>query len=154
MHDALTLVNTIDPTLSSTQVAIYNKIVSNVPKLFFMPSNPGSPQSPIQLTYSSIRTGLQTTTPVVYYPTQYSFVAGPFIVYGGIIKAPTNGQVVTLTPGTTLLYVDLIATNNNFASSLVPAYAIPTSITGTSFTIKYQNPGAGTIDVYYFAIGA
>jgi hypothetical protein len=143
MHDVLTLrPQGSDPTTSATQIALYNKLVSSVPELFFRPNNS---QTPIQLNYPSIKADSSNT--------QYSFVAGPFIVYGGFISAPTNGQVVTLSPGITLLYVDLTAANSTI-SPTVPSMAVPTSITGNSFTIKYQNTGGiGSFDVYYFAIG-
>ena len=151
-HSVLTLQpQSGDPTTSATEVAFYNKLVSSVPELFYRPSNS---LTPIQMTYPSLQTGVQSTNPDVYFAQQYSFAAGPFIIYGGLIKAPTNNQTVPLSPGTTLLYVDLIVTN---PSSNLPATrfnsAAPTSITGTSFNISYQNIIAGTIDVYYFAIG-
>lgn len=150
-HNVLTMQPVMsDPATSATQIALYNKLVSSVPELFYRPSSSGTP---IQMTYPSLQTGIQTTNPNVYYPTQYSFVAGPFIIYGGIVIKPTNGQTVTLTPGTTLLYVDLVVANSSFIAPL-PSYAVPTSISGTSFNISYQTPGAGeTIDVYYFGIG-
>lgn len=155
-HTVLTMQpQTSDPATSATQVAIYNKLVSSIPELFYRPS---SSATPIQMTYPTLRTGLQTTNPNVYFPTQYSFVAGPFIIYSGFIKAPTNGQPVTLTPGTTLLFVDLIAANSNIAgggpgSPPTNAYAVPTGVSGTTFTIQYNPPPVGGFDVYYFAIG-
>ncbi len=138
-----------DPTTSATETALYNKLVSSVPNLFFRPS---SSQTPIQMTYPSIRTGLQSTNPDVYYPTQYSFVAGPFIVYAGLLTGISQSQVVTLAPGTALIYVGLTALG--VSNSLISNTIIPTSISGTSFTIKFEN---GVIlkppDVYYIAIG-
>lgn len=143
MHDVLILrPQMADPATSATQTALYNKLVSSVPELFFRPNNS---QTPIQMTYPSIKADLSNM--------QYSFVAGPFIVYGGFISAPTNGQLVTLTPGTTLLYVDLTVANSTISPTVI-AEAIPTSIAGTSFNITYQNTGSfGSFDVYYFAIG-
>ena len=137
------------PVTSATQAALYTKLVSSVPELFFAPS---SAQTPIQLSYPSIQSGLQSTNPNVYYPTQYTFVAGPFIFYGGLIKAPTNGQLVTLTPGTTLQYIELIGAN--YVSKNKDINITPVSLAGTSFNISF-NPGLanGTFDVYYFGIG-
>lgn len=150
MHSVLTMFPTTDPATSPTQIALYNKLVGGVPELFFRPS---SNQTPIQMTYPSIKTGLQSTNPDVYYNDQYSFVAGPFIIYGGFIANPTNGQVVTLTPGTTLLHVDLIAVDA--VTVVTPAYAIPTSIAGTSFTIKFSTAFVAPkeMNLYYFAVG-
>jgi hypothetical protein len=141
MHNMLTLrPQSSDPTTSATQIAIYNKLVSGIPNLFFRPNNS---QAPIQMTYPSIKVDSSNT--------QYSFIAGPFIVYGGLIKGVTNGQVITLNPGTTLLYIDLIVTSNP-ASPTVVAQVVPTAITGTSFTAKYQTT-SGTYDIYYLGIG-
>lgn len=140
-----------DPATSATQVALYNKIVSSIPELFYRPSTSGTP---IQMTYPSIGTGLASTNPNVYLTQQYSFIPGPFIVYAGIIKAPTNGQVVTLSPGTTLLYVDLIVANNQVATPVAPLTAAPTGITGTSFTISYSTSlSSGSFDIYYLGFG-
>jgi hypothetical protein len=139
MHDELTLrPQTIDPTTSATQTAIYNKLVSSIPALFFRPN---SDQTPIQMTYPSIKSDSSGT--------QYSFVAGPFIIYGGLLTGPANGAVITLSPGTTLLYVDLTATAANVIAS---GWATPSNITGTSFKVN-QPGGAGTQNVYYFAVG-
>lgn len=141
MHNMLTLrPQTMDPATSSTQVALYNKIVSSVPEMFFRPS--GSATT-IQLTYPSIKSDSSTT--------QYTFIAGPFIVYGGVVSNPTNGQTVTLSPGSSLKYVDLIMANatENVSTTSV----IPTSIAGTSFNISYGSTVVNEFDVYYFAIG-
>lgn len=133
-----------DPTTTATQTALYNKLVSSVPNLFFMPS---SNQTPIQLTYPSISTSSSATI-------QYSFAAGPFIVYGGRLNAVTNGQVITLTPGTNLRYVG-IATERGVSDLDIDAnYAIPTNISGTSFTVRFTsiiNPP--TRNITYLAIG-
>lgn len=142
MHTALTLrPQTLDPVTSVTQVAIYNKLVSSIPEMFFRPS---SNQTPIQMTYPSIKADLTNT--------QYSFVAGPFIIYGGLINNPTQGQIVTLTPGTTLIFVDLIVSNSKILPTQVQM-AIPTNISGTSFNIAYQSTISTNFDVYYFAVG-
>lgn len=151
MHNNLTFrPQSGDPTTAANQIAVYNKLVTGIPELFYRPN---SSQTPIQLTYPSIQTGLQTLTPPVYFPNQYSFMAGPFIVYGGIFIGVTNNQVFTLTPGTTLLYVDLSVTNVNAESPNVTKEAIPTNITGTTFTASFQAFTTGTFDIFYFAIG-
>lgn len=147
MHVVLTMrpQNVTDPSTDATHVAFYNKLVSTIPQLFFRPN---SNQTPIQLTYQSINTSKTS-------PQQYSFVAGPFVVYGGKIHNPTNGQTVTLTPTTTLLYVGLTSANVVFKGANVLA-AIPTSISGSSFNISYSGTAASVItslDVYYLAIG-
>lgn len=131
-----------DPTTAANTVALYNKLDSSmIPELFFRPN---SDQTPIQLTYSSlINSGEQ----------QYSFVAGPFIVYGGLLKAVTNGQVVTLAPASTLLYVGLTSANVKVAGNTLQT-GIPINITASSFTIKFQLQNAGFYaDMYYLAIG-
>jgi hypothetical protein len=69
-----------NPTTSSTQVSLFTKLVSGKPQLFFAPP---SSATPIQMTYESISTGLQSSNPDVYLPDQYSFMAGPFIIYMG-----------------------------------------------------------------------
>lgn len=155
MHNTMTFRKQIagDPTTTVDQVALYNKLVSTIPELFFRPSNN---QTPIQLTYPTISTGLQSSNPDVYKPTQYSFVAGPFIIYGGILHNPTIGQVVTLTPGTSLLYVDLLMTNvkNRIATLVYDAAATTLNTPANSFTVRYQTGISSTdIDIYYFAIG-
>lgn len=143
-----------DPTTNIDQIAIYQKIVSSVPELFYRPSND---QTPIQLTYPSIRTGLQSTNPDVYFPTQYSFMAGPFVIYGGIVNNPTNGQTVTLTPTSTLIFVDLIVANLKNRPKFYPPYAAPTNISGSSFNISYAVSTSAfpaiQQDVYYLAVG-
>lgn len=143
MHNFVTLrPQNSDPATSATQIALYNKLVSSVPQMFYRPNNS---QTPIQMTYSSLKAD-ETNT-------QYSFVAGPFIVYGGLISNPTYNQLVSLSPGTTLLYVDLIIVNMQFPAGAFIIQAIPTNISGNSFNITFQNIAHPNFDVYYFAIG-
>lgn len=145
MHSLLTLrPQTLNPVTGANTVALYNKLVASVPELFFMPHNAATP---IQLTYPSISVG----SAVPYPNDQYTFMAGPFIVYGGFIANATNGQTKTLTPGTTLLYVGL--TTTNFTQVGVVAAAAPTNIVGNSFDIVFQASIPNTRSVYYFAIG-
>lgn len=150
MHSVLVLRSQAsDPTTSATQIAIYNKLVSGIPNLFFAPS---SEQTVIQMTYPSVQVGIQTL-PNTYFPQQYSFVAGPFVIYAGILKNVTNPQVVILSPTTTLRYVGACTTNFNGGNSFVNSVAA--KITGSStFTISYQTaPLEITRDVFYIAIG-
>jgi hypothetical protein len=137
-----------DPTTTVGQVALYTKLVNSVPMLFYRPQ---SNATPIQMTYPSILTGLQSTDPNVWYPQQYSFVAGPFVVYAGIIIAATNGQTITLTPSSTLLYVQLTAqTVKEGQGVAVPA--TPSNISGNSFNINF-NGLVGPNNFYYLAVG-
>jgi hypothetical protein len=137
-----------DPATSASQIALYNKLVpptTGTPALFFAPS---SSQTPIQLTYPSLNTSG---------PTQYTFIAGPFVVYGGLVTAATIGQLITLTPTTNLLYVGLVAANIRNVKSNTSFLPVPTSINtpASTFTIQYSTPVLpGTlVDVYYLAIG-
>jgi hypothetical protein len=136
-----------DPATGSDQVALYTNLVGSpgVPVLFYRPHNSATP---IQLTYKSI-----STTPTLN--NQYSFVAGPFVVYIGHIPAAIDGQVITLSPSTTLLYVQTSSLNRPDTKRFgVPVTGI---ISGLSqFTIKFvplSNSVGPDIDLYYFAIG-
>lgn len=90
--------------------------------------------------------------------TQYSFVAGPFIVYMGFVvntAGVPDGTVVTLTPGTTLHYVGLtgaIVTSAAFVNSVIPTNI---NTPGNSFTISHSIALVlGKVEVvYYLAIG-
>jgi hypothetical protein len=136
---------TPDPTTSATQTALYNKAVSTIPNLFFRPN---SNQTPIQMTYPSISTASAATS-------QYSYVAGPFIVYGGRINNVTNGQTIgPLAPGANLRYVGIATERGANDLDIDVNYAIPTNITGTSFTVRFTstiNPPSRNIT--YLAIG-
>ncbi len=145
-HNILILrTQALDPATTATQNAIYNKLVATVPNIFFRPNNS---QTPIQLTYPSIKV-LSTLTD------QYTFVAGPFVVYGGIITNPADGTVVNLAltgPATTLRAV--ILTSRNFSGgNILIGWAIPTNIAGTSFTIRFQVYPGITRNIQYLAIG-
>lgn len=135
-----------DPATTATQNAIYNKKVATIPNLFFRPNNS---QTPIQMTYPSLVVGIQTP-PSTYFAQQYSFVAGPFVFYAGIILNPTNGQTVTLLPATTLRYVGVCV--KDFVGTVVSSVAA-TSIVANSFNINFQAQIGSTRDVYYIAIG-
>lgn len=150
MHSALTLrAQTTDPTTTSSQLALYVKTVTGVTSLFFRPS---SNQTPIQLTYPSISTGLQSTNPDVYLSRQYSFLAAPFVFYFGEAMI-VDGTVITLTPTTTLLYVGLIS-NIGGGSRNTSAAATNINVGGTKFTVRIPAfPTAGPFNVFYMAIG-
>jgi hypothetical protein len=143
-HTTLSLQNVSDPVTAATQISIYNKAVATIPELFFRPS---SNQTPIQMTYPSIDTDNATD--------QYSFVAGPFVVYFGRLTDPTDGQIVTLLPATTLIYVDVTVTNSRIKLSLaVSAIDIATNIVGNSFTIRFATRQVtDKSDAFYVAIG-
>lgn len=144
-HTVLTLRSqTIDPSTSADEVAVYNKLVASVPQLFYAPN---SAQTPIQLTRSSI----DTTTANA----KYTFIAGPFTLYGGLITHPTNGQVVNLSPVTTLIYAGLVVSDANLQLPTATYSACATNLSGSSFTIRYDTTAssASNLNVYYFAVG-
>lgn len=102
MHDVLTLrPQSGDPTTTTTESALYNKLVSTVPQAFFRPS---SNQTPIQLSNSNIST---LATGGINGADQYTFLAGPFTMYMGYILNSPNNNTITLLPATTLLYVGI-----------------------------------------------
>lgn len=141
MHKVLTTQpQNADPATSSTEVALYNKLVTGIPQLFYRPANSATP---IQLTYSSLKADSSAS--------QYSFIAGPFIIYGGNIENVSTGQTITLTPTSTLLFVDLTMANNTFIPFL-QTNAYPVNITGSSFTIG-QTVIQMPFNIMYFAIG-
>jgi hypothetical protein len=145
MHDLMTFRTQPDPTTATDQLALYTKSSGADINLFFRPSNN---QTPIQITYPSIKTGLQSTSPDVYFAEQYTFLAGPFVVYLGNVKV-ADGAIVTLLPATTLKYVGLTllassATNKQSAAA--------TNIAANQFTVRFfATPDLQT--VYYLAIG-
>ena len=147
MHTVLRMRAVSAPVTDATHIAIFNQLVGvgSIPTLTYAPN---SAQTPIELTYSEISTGFGEAE-------QYSFVAGPFVVYGGKITGATNNQVITLTPTTTLLYVGLVLAN-------VPAVSLETNsdvaatnvnVGGTNFTINFQPLLTTPLDCYYLAIG-
>ena len=134
----------LDPATTATQVAIYNKKVATIPNLFYRANNS---QTPIQMTYPSI--GVNKNSSI-----QYSFVAGPFVVYTGVFINPASGTVVNVSPVTTLRYVGLGVSDFIIGTSVVETHAIPTNIVGNSFTITYQVPLSGSSrNIFYLAIG-
>jgi hypothetical protein len=132
-----------DPTTTATQVAIYNKLVSSIPNLFYRPNNS---QTPIQMTYPSIGVNPASAQ-------QYSFVPGPFVFYSGKISNPTNGQTITLSPSSTLRFVGVGVTNFNGGNTFINSVTA-SNILANTFQIFYQTAPPGiNRDVYYFAIG-
>ena len=100
MHSVVTFrEQTGDPTTSAIQTSLYTKQVGSLPQLFFRPN---SNQTPIQMTNSNVKTGLQSTNPPKYLAQQYSFIALSFyslwrifIWYkcGGFIYVESNKYV-------------------------------------------------------------
>jgi len=142
----------LDPATTATEVAIYNKKVATVPSATLIPNlffRPNNSQNTIQMTYPSIGTSSAPT----YAATQYSFVAGPFVVYTGVLINPTDGDIVTVLPATTLRYVGLGVQNFEIGSTIVSTHAIPTAIAANSFTIRFQTSTGSKRNIYYLAIG-
>ncbi len=140
-----------DPATDANQIAVYNKLVSSVPELFYRANNS---QTPVQLTYPLILTGADNTG--VALPQQFSFIPGPFIIFFGEIQNPPNGTVITLAPGTSLLFVDLSLTllNGSFGTKFFNVAPIDINTPANSFTIKYAfDPIAATFRITYYAIG-
>lgn len=147
-HKVLLMRPTTDPTTSSAQCALYNKLITSVPQLFYRPASNGTP---IQMSNSNLNT-VQTGAPP---GTQVSFLAGGFTIYMGFVVNCPNLQVVTLTPSTTLIYVGLTTL---FPRGQIPANIpkIPTAINLSinQFTVTYGNFSPATNPtIYYMAIG-
>lgn len=151
MHNALVLrPQSGDPTTSATQCALYNKIVSSSPQLFFRPRSNGTP---IQMSNSNLNT-LQTGAPA---STQVTFVAGPFTFYMGYILSCPDGQLVTLTPSSTLRYVGLSTALLGGEVAGLATTAAAVGISGNQFTVSYNNTAGGITtnpNIYYTAIGS
>ncbi len=127
-----------DPATDATQLALYNKVVSTVPQIFFRPN---SNQTPIQMTFESINVDMTNDR-------QQSFIAGPFVIYGGRLINPADGSIIVLTPASTLIHVMVMVTNNaSFGQCTVTALA------GSTFTLKVNVTDANPYDVFYFAVG-
>jgi len=147
MHDVLTLrPQAVDtPTPAIDQAAIYNKLVTGVPQLFFRPN---SNQTPIQLSNEKLDT-LQTGSGG---DAQSSFIAGPFTIYFGYFVNCPNPQPVTLLPASNLIYVGL--STSYLGSVILPNIAIATTIVANTFIIEYNFPvGAALPVIYYMAVG-
>jgi hypothetical protein len=141
-HNVLVLrPQSADPTTSSSQVAIYNKLVSTIPQLFFRPS---SNATPIQMSYQSVSTDPSAGQ-------QYTFLPGPFILYGGKLSGVSNNQLVSLSPNSNLLYVGL--TVIAAGTGTIIQEAIPINVSGSSFNVGIQNSPVTTVDLYYTALG-
>lgn len=135
-HDVLTMRPQMsDPTTSATQIALYNKLVSSLPQLFFRPSSDGTP---IQLTNSNMNTA-QTGSAG---GTQSTFLAGPFTVYMGYVINCPNNQVVNVSPSSTLVYVGLSTflevDNQGGGQTFNTAAAV--NISSNHFIIQYPTP--------------
>ncbi len=148
-HKALTLIaQAADPVTSATQSAIYNKLVSGAPQLFFRPS---SNQTAIQLSNSNLNTLSTGATADV----QSSFLAGPFTIYVGYVLSCPDNQIVVLPGSTTLLYVGL-STYIHSKKDLSVDIAAAINIVGNQFTIHYNSTFPSFTPaphIYYMAIG-
>ena len=147
MHEVLILRPQSDhPTTTISQSAIYNKLVSSIPQLFFRPN---SDQTPIQLSNEKLNT-IQTGATA---DAQSSFIAGPFTVYVGYFIGCPNPQPVTLLPASDLIYVGL-STVNPQGNIFLPNIAIATTIVANTFIIEYKfTPGTTLPLINYMAIG-
>lgn len=146
-HDVLTIRSqTVDPTTSASQVALYNKVVSSIPELFFRPKSNGTP---IQLTYPS-----QSATSGTQ---QYSFVAGPFVINGGFILNPSgipSGTPITVPGGSSILFASCTTSGATYLTTATPPkYVVPMNIVGNTFDV-YFLPGTLKVTIlYYLTIG-
>lgn len=141
-----------DPITAVDQIALYTKAVAGATSLFFRPSNN---QTPIRLNYPSLSTGIITYDPDVYIDNQYSYVAGPFIIYMGKLVGKVPGDIIVLTPTSTLIYVGLVfetqALPGNIVNSALVANPIGV-ISGGNFTVEYWTTTLIPA-IYYLAIG-
>lgn len=148
-HEVLNLrVQTVDPTTTANQSAIYNKLDgSGVPQLFFRPN---ANQTPIQLSNSNLNT-LQTGATG---DAQSSFIAGPFTIYFGFFANCPTGQVITVLPFSTLVYVGLSTILTGTLEPGLATTAAATGMAGNQFTVTYNNTQiTANPTIYYMAIG-
>ena len=150
-HEVITLrPQGSDPTTTATQCAIYNKLVTGVPQLFYRPD---TNQTPIQMSNSNLNT-LQTGATG---DAQSSFIAGPFTVYFGFVLNCPNLQVISLLPSSTLIYVGLSTMIPDGINVGLATTAAPFGMTGNQFTVVYDTvkgfPGSKQPTIYYTAIG-
>lgn len=138
-HRLLTIQPTNDPATDPDEIGVYSKIIGlNPPQLFYRPNLNGTP---IQLTYDSINTDPTQTQ-------QYSFIAGPFVIYGGKLEGVSTGNTITLLPATTLIHVDaVVITNGNINRTQI----IPSNLAANSFDLYASF--SSVVDIYYFAVG-
>lgn len=146
------ILQTGNPTTTADETALFTKSVGGIPALFY---NPNNSQTPIQMSYPSVQTGLQSSNPDVYFANQYSFAAGPFVIFGGLLTGAVQGQLVTLLPATTLIYVGLVILNPVKPSSRIfTACATALNTPGPGqFTVQFQTAITMAQDIYYLAIG-
>lgn len=150
MHNVVTFRKQAgDATTGATQIALYSKEIASVTNLFFRPS---ANQTPIQLTYQEITTGLLSEDPDIYLTAQQTFLAGPFVVYAGSIAGVANGAIITLLPASTLIYVGLTAKTPPFVSPTSNFTMCTTNIAANQFTVGMAN-AISPQDLYYLAIG-
>lgn len=136
------------PDTLADQVALYNKALGGGNVLYYRPQ---SNATEIQMNYPDVSTGLVSTDPDVWKTRQYTFVAGAFVVYMGKISGATDGQLIVLTPATTLIHVGL--TLNLAFSFSVSNQASAINIAGNQFNVKVDSTLPNPFDFYYTAIG-
>jgi len=147
-HDSLTLrPQGSDPATNADQAAIYNKLVTTIPQLFFRPN---TNQTPIQLSNEKLDT-LQTGAGG---DAQSSFIAGPFTIYFGYFVNCPPSQLITLLPTSNLIYVGLSTVKTNAGNGPQGTYiATPINISVNQFTITHDAVSLVNPTIYYMAIG-
>jgi len=143
-HRAMVFRDQTAPGTTANQVALYNKIVGGVPNLFYQPNNS---QTEIQLTYQTLSVNPASST-------QYTFMAGPFIVHMGKVSNPSNPENIgPLSPGTNILYVGT-GTVRVDTPPLLDLNYLPINVAGMSFTLQATSVIPPPFDVYYIAIAS
>lgn len=138
-HNSLTLrPQSGDPATAINQVALYNKLVSSVPQVFFRPNNN---QTPIQLTNSNLNVSNGAN--------QSTFLAGPFTIYTGFKLAIPGDTVITCTPSSTLIYAGVTIINDGTSH---PLQINAINLSTNQFTVHFSP--AAKASIYYLAIGS
>lgn len=147
-HEVLTLRPQVtDPATTANQSAIYNKLVTSVPQLFFRPD---TNQTPIQMSNSNLST-LQTGSTA---DAQSSFIAGPFTIYFGFFANCPDGQIITLLPSSTLVYVGLSTILTGTNKPDLATTAVSSGMAANTFTVTYNSGQITSLPtIYYTAIG-
>lgn len=151
-HEVLTLrPQGSDPATTANQSAIYNKLVTGVPQLFFRSD---TNQTPIQWSNSNLSTIQTGATP----DAQSSFLAGPFTIYVGFFPNCPLGQIITVLPSSTLIYVGLSTILPSGVSPGIATTAAAFGMAGNQFQVTFNNTATGiptpkTPTIYYTAIG-
>ena len=64
---------------------------------------------------------------------------------------PAENQTITLTPTSTLIYVNTSALSTDGAKAVRESY--PSNIVGSQFNVRYNKNTSTNVQIYYFAIG-